>query len=931
MEFKWEFYLYQNKILETFEKEILRWDDKIHIIAPPWSWKTIVWLEMVKRLLEKKQWVILILVPNITLQYQWKDKLEKFFLDKDENIEDLVSFELEKIKKINILTYQSITQTKRWKKDIDEMIFSLWERKLSKDEIFSLKENEPEVYQKEYLKYKDKLKSEINENEILSEKVLNYIKELKKYWLAWIVLDEAHHLKSWWSKVVYYIYTQIKTYIVGLTATAPFDDVDFFILDENYQKLLWEIDFYLPTPAIVKSWKLAPYTDLSYFVEPNDKIKQILQEKKEKLNKKLDIIRKDLKCFFDSFKFDFNDKNTSKLLNFIDYLQGNTENYKLDDLVYSLSWYFRKNTRKLEDFKSIFYELWYVWKNNRFTKFYTFEDKYFVYNPDKIIWVKKILDKEIENLGNNLQTVIITDFLEDVDGFLDCKYILRNLKDYKKYNPVLVSGQWIWKLWKNDELELVEDENILSITEKFDKWEIKILIWTRWILWEWWDSVKVNTLIDLTWTKSFMTTNQVRWRAIRKDPDNPNKVANIYDIVTIDKNNLIVKDIERLKTKHMQVYGIDDAWIIIKWVNHIYPNLLEHISDYKKINENMLFRSEKRKYFYDLWWIWKDFQNKETFALTLETIPINKYYIFDNKNDYLENVFKFIDFDENNKWNKLEIWNIWDITDYDIMLKSFLEKIIKNYGNILKEQFYEEIDISVIAIGWWIFKILVNMKDDLKIKKVIEILSKVFTKITVDVKYLHKISFFELENWRLVKKDIFFPLPKELSSNNMKRSKLIYSSKKDFDYYVNMLWMDVKTFLDLDFKNKLSAKKYYWYSKIDENDEFLQKKLKNTKIYKREIKKVWLYILLVVPWNLWWFYLFYHMLDYYLFVNYLFGFLDGLLLIKYSFLYKKVYKFYKEKYGILDEYNIKFDVVKLKEKYINKTPFIRWNLEKIWL
>jgi superfamily II DNA or RNA helicase len=55
------------------------------------------------------------LVPNTVLQKQWKDKINKFFIEKNENIDELVSFELDKIKKVNILTYQSISQQDRKK------------------------------------------------------------------------------------------------------------------------------------------------------------------------------------------------------------------------------------------------------------------------------------------------------------------------------------------------------------------------------------------------------------------------------------------------------------------------------------------------------------------------------------------------------------------------------------------------------------------------------------------------------------------------------------------------------------------------------------------------------------------------------------------------------------------------------------------------
>jgi superfamily II DNA or RNA helicase len=51
------------------------------------------------------------LIPNITLQYQWKDKIEKMFLEENEKIENLVSTNVNIVKKVNIITYQALTQS----------------------------------------------------------------------------------------------------------------------------------------------------------------------------------------------------------------------------------------------------------------------------------------------------------------------------------------------------------------------------------------------------------------------------------------------------------------------------------------------------------------------------------------------------------------------------------------------------------------------------------------------------------------------------------------------------------------------------------------------------------------------------------------------------------------------------------------------------
>jgi superfamily II DNA or RNA helicase len=99
-----------------------------------------------------------------------------------------------------------------------------------------------------------------------------------------MVVDEAHHLTSWWSHVLYEIWSSLEQpYIIGLTATPPFDNADYFELDESYVKLLGTVDYYVPTPAIVKSGRLAPYSDLVYIVSPDEKLNNLLKEKEQLL------------------------------------------------------------------------------------------------------------------------------------------------------------------------------------------------------------------------------------------------------------------------------------------------------------------------------------------------------------------------------------------------------------------------------------------------------------------------------------------------------------------------------------------------------------------------------------------------------------------------------------------------------------------------
>ncbi len=241
-------------------------------------------------MLNRLWWNCVILVPSLVLQEQWKNRIKDLFLSDSEDINDFVSTSTDEIKKINILTYQALTQT--WETDdyiIDKVIKNWYEEAKEdfesfedfKDYLEELKEEDIQEYSKNIKRFEKREKNQNNVEWFLSKKVLNYFEELKNEWINSILVDEAHHLTNWWSSCVYYLWEFLgKNFIVWLTATPPFDDSDFYIVDENYSKLLWESDYYIPQPAVVKSWRLAPYQDLVYFVEPTENIWKILKKYK---------------------------------------------------------------------------------------------------------------------------------------------------------------------------------------------------------------------------------------------------------------------------------------------------------------------------------------------------------------------------------------------------------------------------------------------------------------------------------------------------------------------------------------------------------------------------------------------------------------------------------------------------------------------------
>ena len=74
---------------------------------------------------------------------------------------------------------------------------------------------------------------------------------------------------------------------------------------------------------------------------------------------------------------------------------------------------------------------------------------------------------------------------------------------------------------------------VTILTELLEAGVINVLVGTRALLGEGWDAPCINSLVLASSVGSYMLTNQMRGRAIRKDKRNPNKVSSIWHIVAI--------------------------------------------------------------------------------------------------------------------------------------------------------------------------------------------------------------------------------------------------------------------------------------------------------------------------------------------------------------------------------------------------------------
>lgn len=102
LEFNGTWRTYQARVLDRFYD--YKRDGRVHIVAAPGSGKTTLGIELI-RLFDSP---CLILTPSITIRQQWVDRIEEAFLLKGYKSEDIITQNLKEMKLITVSTYQAL-------------------------------------------------------------------------------------------------------------------------------------------------------------------------------------------------------------------------------------------------------------------------------------------------------------------------------------------------------------------------------------------------------------------------------------------------------------------------------------------------------------------------------------------------------------------------------------------------------------------------------------------------------------------------------------------------------------------------------------------------------------------------------------------------------------------------------------------------------
>ncbi|MDW5289505.1 DEAD/DEAH box helicase family protein [Formosa sp. PL04] len=577
LEFIYPWRSYQAELLKHFNSHIS--DRHFHVIAPPGSGKTILGLEIVRKLGKKT----LVLAPTLTIRNQWEDRLQTFFSEKQTF--NACSLDLKNPSDITFSTYQSLHAF--------------------------------------YKTFEDKA---------------DYYKFFKKHQIETVVLDEAHHLKNAWWTCLMDLKKNSEFYIVALTATPPYDSSRTEV--SKYFALCGEIDDEIAVPDLVRERDLCPHQDFVYFSKPEDlEINFIVEYRRAIADFKDEIVQDEqFIAFLKAHRFYISPKaHLDELYASTAYFSAiliflNACGFKIDHKKLEILGFHTRETIQfpaldlkwlgilfqhllVSDRKHLVAHEDYVLKlEKQLRRLHVFERnsvdfvgeellyKSLTNSPSKLKSIVSIIRAERESLDTDLRCVILTDYIRkeflnstnetiaDINkiGVIPIFQYVRYYCEYPEALAVLSGSIVIIHRSILNAFETIEsldhftfspldidasfllinpkgksEQSIVRImTQLFETGHIKVLVGTKSLLGEGWDAPSINSLILASFIGSFVSSNQMRGRAIRKDANTSNKTGNIWHLACVDPTVLDGgKEVDTLKRRFEAFVGVNNSSI----------------------------------------------------------------------------------------------------------------------------------------------------------------------------------------------------------------------------------------------------------------------------------------------------------------------------------------------------------------------------------
>lgn len=554
MKFNGTFRDYQQRVIDNSDQYLK--DGKINIVAAPGSGKTVLGLELIRKLGKP----CIIFSPTAAIREQWGYRLRDLFLEDKADFPLLFSSDPHDIKPITSITYQSL--------------------------------------------YTAVAKISEKSEEGIDCSDMDIFKAVKENGIKTICLDEAHHLKNEWQKALEKFINGLNSdvKIISLTATPPYDsDASEW---ERYINVCGEIDEEIFIPELVAQNTLCPHQDYVYFNFPSSQEAETIKAHRQNAAAALDEMGK-LGFWEEISKQIEQERNYDKLYShakeYISLLvlleqfgvkiQGSCirrlaaknglprfgNDYAETGLQFLMDENMLDEEQRAELTKILEKHSLYEKRKVRLSLTEKLR-RTIVSSAGKLESIKQISKNERASLGDSLRLLILTDYIkknytekiatDELFSSVNVVSIFETLRRSEDKCDIGVLSGSLVILPENIDLsdikcsaEKIEGTNYKTVrfagsvkaaveyvSKLFEKGAIKILIGTKSLLGEGWDSPCVNSLILASFVGSFVLSNQMRGRAIRTDKTDPEKVANIWHLVTVEPDYMVKEKItERFK------------------------------------------------------------------------------------------------------------------------------------------------------------------------------------------------------------------------------------------------------------------------------------------------------------------------------------------------------------------------------------------------
>ncbi len=603
IQFRLSWRRYQQRVLSDLKNHLD--DDHLHIVAAPGSGKTVLGLEVVRRLNQPT----LIFTPTVAIRDQWVDRLVGLFHDQSGETPDWISRDIRHPRFLTVSTYQGL--------------HSVYTSQAEED---SEGEEKPSPTAGE----KDATPSGRSSGKA------PLLKKLEKLGVRTLVLDEAHHLRNeWWRCLIDLKKNLDRPTVVALTATAPFD-VSPSEWD-RYVDLCGPIDAEITVPELVQEKNLCPHQDYVYLSGPLRAEKEELRDFRKAVSAYVKTLYADEgfiaaleqhpcvnqpkehleeiladPAFYSSIAFFLNHvrgRAPRRLLNIIGFSRRQCPKLDREHLeilltgcLYAHAKAFAPQKESMRQIGRDLKRLGAIERRTVNLRSTRRTARLLTRSVSKLKSIEEIIAIESDALGSDLRMVVLTDFVRRADFPKDPKDLqplkrlgvvpifeqirraapsnvqlgiltgtltvipraaqeqLRSIADRMRLDPTTIG----FKPLAHDEqfcevtIRGTEKQKIATlVTQLLREGGVTVLIGTTALLGEGWDAPAVNALILASFVGSYMLSNQMRGRAIRTQRGNPAKTANIWHLVCQEEGQADVgEDLETLERRFKAFVGV---------------------------------------------------------------------------------------------------------------------------------------------------------------------------------------------------------------------------------------------------------------------------------------------------------------------------------------------------------------------------------------